>query len=213
MTNFTVLRTNMVYNQIIARGIKDQHVIDAMLKIPRHIFVDNEFKNESYEDYPLPIGENQTISQPYIIALMTEALELHGSERVLEVGTGCGYQTAILSELAKEVYTVERIEKLSLKARRIISELGYLNVHYKIGNGILGWKEFAPYQAIIVTAAAKEIPKTYIEQLDIEGRLVLPVESVFSQYQTLYKIIKLENGTIKKYSLGGCRFVPLIGEY
>ncbi len=204
-------RKYMVESQIIRRGIKDKNVINAMLKVERHLFVNENLKNEAYEDYPLPIGESQTISQPYIVALMSEALELNKKSRVLEIGTGCGYQTAILAEIAKEVYTVERIESLSLKAKQTLNSLGYQNILFKIGNGALGWKENAPFDAIIVTAAAKKVYEAYIEQLSENGRLVIPVEeSRFSGYQILKKIVKSNNGQIKEYSLGGCRFVPLI---
>ena len=204
-------RKYMVESQIIRRGIKDKNVINAMLKVERHLFVNENLKNEAYEDYPLPIGESQTISQPYIVALMSEALELNKKSRVLEIGTGCGYQTAILAEIAKEVYTVERIESLSLKAKQTLNSLGYQNILFKIGNGTLGWKENAPFDAIIVTAAAKKVYEAYIEQLSENGRLVIPVEeSRFSGYQILKKIVKSNNGQIKEYSLGGCRFVPLI---
>ncbi len=204
-------RKYMVESQIIRRGIKDKNVINAMLKVERHLFVNENLKNEAYEDYPLPIGESQTISQPYIVALMSEALELNKKSRVLEIGTGCGYQTAVLAEIAKEVYTVERIESLSLKAKQTLNSLGYQNILFKIGNGALGWKENAPFDAIIVTAAAKKVYEAYIEQLSKNGRLVIPVEeSRFSGYQILKKIVKSNNGQIKEYSLGGCRFVPLI---
>ncbi len=204
-------RKYMVESQIIRRGIKDKNVINAMLKVERHLFVNENLKNEAYEDYPLPIGESQTISQPYIVALMSEALELNKKSRVLEIGTGCGYQTAVLAEIAKEVYTVERIESLSLKAKQTLNSLGYQNILFKIGNGALGWKENAPFDAIIVTAAAKKVYEAYIEQLSENGRLVIPVEeSRFSGYQILKKIVKSNNGQIKEYSLGGCRFVPLI---
>ncbi len=212
--DFESARRIMVQQQIAARGIKDKRVLSAMLKVPRHLFVPEELRHQAYEDHPLPIGENQTISQPYIVALMTEALRLNGDEKVLEIGTGSGYQTAILAELAKEVYTVERIASLSERAREILNSLGYKNIHFKVGDGTKGWEEFAPYQAIIVTAAAKFIPEAYIKQLDTYGRLVIPVEEggIFS-FQDLKKIVKNPDGSISEYSLGGCRFVPLIGEY
>ncbi len=209
--DYEVQRRYMVESQIIKRGIKDKNVINAMLKVERHLFVDENLKNEAYEDYPLPIGESQTISQPYIVALMSEALELNKKSRVLEIGTGCGYQTAVLAEIANEVYTIERIEPLSLKAQQTLNSLGYKNIFFKIGNGALGWKEHSPFDAIIVTAAAKKVYEAYIEQLSENGRLVIPVEeSKFSGYQILKKIVKFNNGQIREYSLGGCRFVPLI---
>jgi protein-L-isoaspartate(D-aspartate) O-methyltransferase len=201
----------MVQEQIKARGIIDERVLDAMLKIPRHLFVDKALWDQAYYDYPLPIGEGQTISQPYIVALMTAGLELKGEEKVLEIGTGSGYQTAILAELASEVYTIERIDVLCAKAKEILSELGYSNVVYSIGDGTLGWPEVAPFQAILVSAAAPDIPSTYVEQLDKGGQLVIPVGSRYAQ--TLYEIIKQLDGTIKKIDLGGCRFVPLVGKF
>ncbi len=210
---FEKLRKEMVENQIVARGIRDRRVIEAMLKVPRHLFVPEDMRAYAYEDHPLPIGNNQTISQPYIVAYMTEELQLTGEEKVLEIGTGSGYQTAILAELAKEVYTIERIPELSLRAQEILKRLGYKNIHFKIGDGTKGWEEFAPYQAIIVTAAAKSVPEAYIEQLDVGGRLVIPVEEnggIFSA-QELKKIVKNSDGSLSEYSLGGCRFVPLIG--
>lgn len=201
----------MVQEQIEARGIKNKRVLAAMLKIPRHLFVDKILWDQAYNDYPLPIGEGQTISQPYIVALMTASLELKGEEKVLEIGTGSGYQTAILAELASEVYTVECINVLCAKAKEILSKLGYLNVFYSVRDGTLGWPEAAPFQAILVTAAAPDIPPTYMEQLDEGGRLVIPVGSRYAQ--TLYQIIKQPDNTMKKIDLGGCRFVPLVGEF
>ncbi len=209
--HYALKRRYMVEQQIMARDIKDENVIKAMLKIPRHLFVDKKLQDEAYEDYPLPIGENQTISQPFIVALMSEASELTKNSRVLEIGTGCGYQTAVLAEIAKEVYTVERIERLSFKAQNILSSLGYENIRFKIGNGIEGWEEYAPFNAIIVTAAANRVYETYIKQLDFNGRLIIPVkQSDTLGYQMLKKIVKKEKGKIKEYSLGGCRFVPLM---
>lgn len=201
----------MVQEQIKARGISDERVLAAMFKIPRHLFVDKALWDQAYSDYPLPIGEGQTISQPYIVALMTAGLELSGKERVLEIGTGSGYQTAILAELASEVYTIERIDVLSEKAKEILSELDYSNVFYYVGDGTLGLPEMAPFQAILVSAAAPDVPSTYIEQLDEGGRLVIPVGSRYAQ--TLYQIIRQPDGAIKKIDFGGCRFVPLVGEF
>jgi len=208
---FSLAREWMVRDQIEARGIKDKRLLKVMRKIPRHLFVDEALRNQAYNDYPLPIGEGQTISQPYIVALMTEALELKGQEKVLEIGTGCGYQTAILAELAQSVFTIERVPTLMQRAKAILDSLGYFNVAYKTGNGTLGWPEVAPFQGIIVTAAAPEIPQPYVEQLDIGGKLVIPLGDKFSQ--VLYKIIKLPDGRIKKQYLCGCRFVPLVGIY
>ena len=208
---FSLARERMVRDQIEARGIKDKRLLNVMRKIPRHLFVEEALRNQAYNDYPLPIGEGQTISQPYIVALMTEALELKGQEKVLEIGTGCGYQTAILAELAQSVFTIERIPTLMQRAKAILDSLGYFNVAYKTGNGTLGWPEVAPFQGIIVTAAAPEIPQPYVEQLEPGGKMVIPLGDKFSQ--VLYKIIKLPDGRIKKQYLCGCRFVPLVGIY
>ena len=201
----------MVETQLIPRGIKDKRVINAMLTIPRHLFVPEEaLWSQAYSDFPLPIGEKQTISQPYIVALMTEALELKGAERVLEIGTGSGYQTAILSMLAEKVYSIERISTLAARARKVLDSINCSNVVIKIGDGTLGWPEEAPFDAILTTAAAPEIPKCYIDQLKIGGRLIIPVGDVYSQ--VLVKVIKTKDGIIKQ-DMGGCRFVKLIGRY
>ena len=201
----------MVETQLIPRGIKDKRVINAMLTIPRHLFVPEEaLWSQAYSDFPLPIGEKQTISQPYIVALMTEALELKGAERVLEIGTGSGYQTAILSMLAGKVYSVERISTLAARARKVLDSINCSNVVIKIGDGTLGWPEESPYDAILTTAAAPEIPKCYVDQLKIGGRLIIPVGDVYSQ--VLVKVIKTKDGIIKQ-DMGGCRFVKLIGRY
>ena len=208
---FSLARERMVRDQIEARGIKDKRLLNVMRKIPRHLFVEEALRDQAYNDYPLPIGEGQTISQPYIVALMTEALELKGQEKVLEIGTGCGYQTAILAELAQSVFTIERVPTLMQRAKAILDSLGYFNVAYKTGNGTLGWPEVAPFQGIIVTAAAPEIPQPYVEQLEPGGKMIIPLGDKFSQ--VLYKIIKLPDGRIKKQYLCGCRFVPLVGIY
>ena len=208
---FSLARERMVRDQIEARGIKDKRLLNVMRKIPRHLFVEEALRDQAYNEYPLPIGEGQTISQPYIVALMTEALELKGQEKVLEIGTGCGYQTAILAELAQSVFTIERVPTLMQRAKAILDSLGYFNVAYKTGNGTLGWPEVAPFQGIIVTAAAPEIPQPYVEQLEPGGKMVIPLGDKFSQ--VLYKIIKLPDGRIKKQYLCGCRFVPLVGIY
>lgn len=201
----------MVETQLIPRGIKDKRVINAMLTIPRHLFVPEEaLWSQAYSDFPLPIGEKQTISQPYIVALMTEALELKGAERVLEIGTGSGYQTAILSMLAEKVYSIERISTLAARARKVLDSINCSNVVIKIGDGTLGWPEESPYDAILTTAAAPEIPKCYVDQLKIGGRLIIPVGDVYSQ--VLVKVIKTKDGIIKQ-DMGGCRFVKLIGRY
>ena len=201
-------RERMVKEQLVVRGIRDSRVLEAMRKVPRHIFVPPDMIDEAYNDYPLPIGKGQTISQPYMVALMTEALELKGDEKTLEIGTGSGYQTAILAELSKEVYTVERILDLLNRAKETLRKLGYKNIFFKAGDGTLGWPEFKPYDAIIVTAGAPKIPQTLLDQLAKRGRLVIPVGDRFSQ--ELIKITKEEDG-IKRKNLGGCRFVDLVG--
>ncbi len=205
---FTDKRERMVREQLKTRGISDSRVMDAMKKIPRHIFVPPDVVDEAYNDYPLPIGNGQTISQPYMVALMTEALELKGDEKTLEIGTGSGYQTAILAELSKEVYTIERILALFEKAKNILKKLGYKNVFFKAGDGSLGWPEHKPYDAIIVTAGSPKIPMPLLEQLANNGRLVIPVGDRFSQ--ELIKVTKSKDEFVKE-SLGGCRFVDLIG--
>ncbi len=180
-----------------------------MAKVPRHLFVPEALWHQAYSDRPLPIGYGQTISQPYIVALMTEALELRGDERVLEVGTGSGYQAAILAELAKQVYSVERMPELAKRARRILDRLGYGNVLIRVGDGSKGWPERAPFDAIIVTAGAPKVPKALLQQLKIGGRMVIPVGD--EQSQELLKIVRLKDG-FQQEELGGCRFVKLIGE-
>ena len=208
---YRIARERMVEKQIKARGIKDERVIKAMLKIPRHLFVDESLVEQAYGDYPLPIGEGQTISQPYIVALMTEALELKGNERVLEIGTGSGYQTAILAELALWVYTIEKIPTLLQKAKKVLIEiLGYKNISFKLGDGTLGWKEASPFDRIIVTAASPSIPDPLIEQLKEGGKIVIPIGDEYSQ--TLVKATKIKN-KLQIESLGEVRFVKLIGQY
>jgi len=210
MIDFPKARLKMVEEQIISRGIKDPKVISAMAKVPRHLFVEEALQTQAYSDYPLPIGERQTISQPYMVALMTEALLLTGKEKVLEIGTGSGYQTAILAELCDKVFSIERIRSLAIKARKILYELGYYNVEIKISDGTIGWPEESPFDAIIVTAGAPNIPEPLYEQLNVGGRLVIPIGDAFSQ--DLFRIIKREDG-MKKENLGGCRFVKLVGRY
>ncbi len=200
----------MVETQILSRGIRDPRVIAAMRKVPRHLFLDEALWPEAYEDHPAPIGEKQTISQPYIVAFMTEALQLKGNETILEIGTGSGYQTAILAELAEQVYSIERLPNLAKKARRIIDQLKYSNIVITIGDGTLGWNEHGPYDAIIVTAAAPNPPNPLLGQLKIGGRLVVPIGDEFSQDLTVY--IREDREKYEKESYGGCRFVKLIGE-
>jgi len=206
--DYHLTREKMVKTQLIPRGINDKRVLEAMGKIPRNRFIEDALKGEAYNDHPLPIGHKQTISQPYIVALMTEALELTGNERTLEIGTGSGYQTAILAELSEKVYTVERIRSLLVKSRNILAELGYNNILFKAFDGTLGWKEYEPYDAIMVTAGAPNVPQPLLEQLSEGGRLIIPVGNRFSQ--ELIKMTKKRGRYIQK-NLGGCRFVDLIG--
>jgi len=210
MLDFQKSRWKMVEEQIIGREIKDPRVIAAMKKVPRHLFVEEALQNQAYNDRPLPIGEKQTISQPYMVALMTEALTLNGKEKVLEIGSGSGYQTAILAELAQEVFSVERIRTLAVRARKILYELGYFNVEIKIFDGTFGWVEKSPFDAIMVTAGSPDIPQPLYEQLSMGGRLVIPIGD--ENIQDLFRITKTEGG-MKKEDLGGCRFVKLVGKY
>jgi protein-L-isoaspartate(D-aspartate) O-methyltransferase len=206
--DFKVMRDKMVETQIKARGVRDPRVLSALLKVERHRFVPEEYLNSAYSDQPLPIGEGQTISQPYIVALMTELLELKGNEKVLEIGTGSGYQAAILAELAKEVYTVEIIESLASRANNRLLELGYRNVKVKYGDGYLGWPEAAPFDAIIVTAAPDHIPKPLMDQLKEGGRMVVPVGTYT---QELRKIVK-RSGKVETIDVVPVIFVPMTGE-
>lgn len=206
--DFKTMRQKMVETQIKNRGVKDELVLSAMLKVERHRFVPKAYESQAYSDQPLPIGEGQTISQPYIVALMTELLELKGEERVLEVGTGSGYQAAILAELAKEVFTIEIIEPLASSAEKLLSELGYQNIEVKAGDGYLGWPEQAPFDAIIVTCAPDHIPKPLIDQLKENGRLVLPVGA---HSQELKKVVK-RSGKIETTNIIPVIFVPMTGE-
>jgi protein-L-isoaspartate(D-aspartate) O-methyltransferase len=210
LKDFEVARRKMVETQIAARGIRDQRVLQAMREIPRHLFLDEGMWEQAYQDHPLPIGEKQTISQPYIVALMTEALEPNPRDRVLEIGTGSGYQTAILASLCEWVYSVERIRSLALKARRVLDQLRLYNVSIRIGDGTEGWSENAPYDGILVTAGAPEVPQPLKEQLAEGGRLVIPVGDRFSQ--TLYRILR-KGDEFHQEDLGGCRFVDLVGRY
>lgn len=202
-------RERMVKEQIIARGIKDERVIDAMMRVPRHLFVDKIYYHQSYNDYPLPIGNGQTISQPYMVAVMTELLELKGNESVLEIGTGSGYQAAILALLCARVFTIERISELSFRARKILSELGFNNINFLVGDGSVGWPEFAPYDGIIVTAGAPEMPRALVDQLADKGRLVIPIGIEY--FQTL-NVIKKHKGSVLRKELFECTFVPLLGK-
>lgn len=200
----------MVDYQLVSRGIKDERVLAAMRKVPRHLFVPEYIRHSAYEDMALPIGENQTISQPYMVAIMTELLELQGNEKVLEIGTGSGYQAAILAELSKEVYTIERFSSLAEEARRRLIELGYNNVYVIVGDGTKGLEEKAPFDRIIVTAAAPKIPEPLINQLSENGIIVAPVGERFSQI--LIKGKKEKGKLIEEYHTP-CVFVPLVGEH
>ncbi|MDF1536777.1 MAG: protein-L-isoaspartate(D-aspartate) O-methyltransferase [bacterium] len=204
-------REKMVEKDIIPRGIKDEGVLDAMRKVPRHLFVEGHQRMSAYEDHPLPIGEGQTISQPYIVAAMTEALKLSGTETVLEIGTGSGYQTAILAELAAKVYSVERVPSLTGKARKVLDFLGCGNVLVKLSDGTLGWEEYAPYDRILVTAGAPWVPEPLTEQLKPGGILVIPVGS--NSLQELTRVTKGEDGTLREERLGSCVFVRLVGKH
>ena len=201
-------RHRMVDGQIRARGVTDSRVLEAMARVPRHQFVPDAVRGQAYDDYPLPIGEQQTISQPYIVALMTSLLELKGDEKVLEIGTGSGYQAAVLAELANEVYTIEILEPLSARAQKTIAALGYQNIRFRVGDGWAGWPEAAPFDDIIVTAAPEKVPQPLLDQLKVGGRLVIPVGSFF---QDLLVYTKTATGLEKKNVIP-VRFVPMTGE-
>jgi len=206
---FAALRQRMVNEQVRARGVRDERVLAAMAKVPRHLFVDEEYQEQAYEDHPIPIGEGQTVSQPLIVALMLEALSLAGPETVLEVGTGSGYQTALLGELALRVYSVERLPELARCAAARLEGLGYTNVSASVGDGSLGLPEKAPFDAIVVSAAAPDIPQALLEQLREGGRLVVPVGPAHAQE---LQLVRKHQGRAEVVGLEGCRFVPLIGE-
>ena len=199
----------MVQHQLIPRGINDQRVVAAMTKVPREEFVPPESRPATYEDGPLPIGYGQTISQPYIVAFMTEQLRLKPSDRVLEVGTGSGYQAAILADLVSEVYSIEIVEPLAKKAEATLQRLGYKNVHLKTGDGYKGWPEAAPFDAIIVTCAPNKVPQALVDQLKDDGRMVIPVGDRFAQQ--LY-LLEKKNGQLKQSATLPVRFVPMTSE-
>ena len=204
-------RQLMVENQLKKRDIRDTNVLNVMGKVPRHEFVDEGIQDKAYNDSPLGIGEGQTISQPYIVALMTQLLELNRDEKVLEIGTGSGYQAAILAEIADEVYTIEIYESLSLQAQDLLKQLGYDNIHFKIGDGYYGWEEEAPFDAIIVTCAPDHVPPPLLEQLHPEhGRMVIPVGGVW-MFQTLLKIYMVEGKRVSE-GITGVMFVPMISQ-
>jgi protein-L-isoaspartate(D-aspartate) O-methyltransferase len=207
--DFARARELMIQKQIAARGVRDPGVLAAMREVPRHLFVEPAFKNEAYEDHPVPIGEGQTISQPYIVALMTELLHLKPSDRVLEIGTGSGYQSAVLSRIAHEVYTIEIRPTLSQKAAERLKALGYDNVHPRVGDGYRGWPEEAPFNGIVVTAAPERIPTPLLDQLAPGGRMVIPVGGFF---QELKVFTKHADGTVTEKDVIPVRFVPMTGE-
>lgn len=204
--NFRAEREEMVYQQLEKRNIKNEQVLDAFLKVKRHLFVPERYVAMAYEDRPLPIGHDQTISQPFIVAYMVETADIQPAERVLEIGTGSGYQAAILGEIAKEVYTIEIIEDLGRRAGRLLDKLGYDNVHVKIGDGYEGWPEHAPFDAILVTAAIAEVPEPLIEQLAEDGRMLIPVGDP-NRLQYL-ELLRKKKGKIRRERLVPVRFVP-----
>ena len=203
-------REEMVKRQIEARGITDRGVLEAFRRVPRHLFVPEALWDQAYGDYPLPIGEQQTISQPYIVAEMTECLQLTENDRVLEIGTGSGYQAAIIAQIAYRVYTIERIHSLLIRARNLFDQLHLFNILTRYGDGTIGWQDESPFDAIVVTAGAPRIPFPLVNQLAIGGRMVIPVGDRYTQ--DLVKVIR-ENKGIRQESLGGCRFVKLVGEH
>jgi len=210
LVNFDIARKRMVQEQIVGRGITTPRLLEVFQKVPRHLFVQEAMAVQAYSDGPLPIGEKQTISQPYIVALMTDLLELTGNDHVLEIGTGSGYQTAILASLVRRVWTIERIRPLAMQARKVLDTLHLLNVNIKVGDGTLGWPEEGPFDAILVTAGAPAVPETLAAQLAPGGRLVIPVGD--ESNQTLLRIRKAADGTLTQETGIGCRFVPLIGQ-
>ena len=203
-------RRKMVEEQLVERGINDLRLLEVVSRVPRHLFVQESLQHRAYGDTPLPIGENQTISQPYIVGAMTEALHLKGEERVLEIGTGSGYQTAIIAELCSQVFTIERLNNLSRKAQNVLESLNYMNIVFKMFDGTYGWPDQAPFDAILITASAPEIPGSLVKQLGDGGRLVAPIGEADKQ-----KLVVLtKNGDrVSRRDLGDCKFVPLIGKY
>ena len=208
--DFAALRLEMTKRQIEARGITDERVLATMARVPRHRFVNPRDIKAAYADHPLPVGEGQTISQPYMVALMTEKLSLEGKERVLEIGTGSGYQSAILAELSQRVYTVERVASLAERARRLLEEMGYQNIEYRTGDGTQGWEEHASFDRIMVTAGSPDIPESLGGQLAEGGQMVIPVGRGYSQDLV---VATKGKGKLKTRTVCGCVFVPLIGKY
>jgi protein-L-isoaspartate(D-aspartate) O-methyltransferase len=210
VVNFEKAREQMVQEQLVQRGITDKRVIQAMRKVPRHLFVEEALQDRAYEDYPLPIGEGQTISQPYMVGLMTQTLKVDPEDRILEIGTGSGYQAAVLANLAYEVFSIERIPSLASRAWKILDHLKCYNVRIKVGDGTLGWKEYAPYNGIIVTAGSPVTPEPLLQQLAEAGRLVIPVGDRLSQKLKLYT---KRSDAIDVQDICECTFVKLLGKY
>ena len=206
---FALERENMVDHQIARRGIVDERILDAMRTIPRHLFVPEEYRRDAYDDCPLPIGDGQTISQPYIVASMTELLAPSRQMRVLEIGTGSGYQAAVLAQVFKEVYTIEIVPELGASATALLKKFGYTNLTVRVGDGYLGWPEKAPFDRIVLTAAPPEIPQTLIDQLEKGGRMVAPVGSSVWE-QELVVLDKLPNGKVTSRTVYPVRFVPMV---
>lgn len=211
MSDYAIARRRMVDEQIVARGIRDQRVIDAMLRVPRHLFVPEALAAQAYSDFPLPIGERQTISQPFMVGAMSEALVLRGGEKVLEIGTGSGYQAAVLALLARQVFSLERIPALARQARRTLDKCGFARVNVRVTDGTFGWEEEAPFDGIMVTAGAPAVPPAYRDQLAVGGRLVIPVGDRLSQ--VLVRVTRVSERDFREERLFGCRFVPLVGSH
>lgn len=207
---YETARARMVEEQLVQRGITDERVLSAMRRVPRHLFVEVPLRERAHGDHPLPIGEEQTISQPYIVGLMSQLLELRGQEKVLEVGTGSGYQTAVLAELARRVCSIERLPRLAERARTLLEHLGYDNVWVRVGSGTLGWPDEAPFDRILVTAGGPSIPPPLFQQLGEGGRMVVPVGDVANQTLTVVEKVR---GEMKTRSCGDCKFVKLVGKY
>ncbi len=208
---YSIARKRMINEQLVARGITDAKLLEIMSLVPRHEFVDDALKAQAYADAPQSIGSGQTISQPYIVALMTEALKLTGKETVLEIGTGCGYQTVILAKLAKQVYTIERVKSLAMAARQRLKNFNLKNIVIRVGDGTLGWPEAAPFDRIIIACAAPKIPENLVAQLAVGGLMVIPV-TVAEGLQEMLRITRTPDG-FKTENLGNCHFVPMIGKF
>ncbi len=207
---YETARARMVEEQLVQRGVTDARVLGAMRRVPRHLFVEGPLRDRAHGDHPLPIGEEQTISQPYIVGFMTQLLELRGQEKVLEVGTGSGYQTAVLAELARRVCSIERLPRLAERARALLEQLGHDNVWVRVGSGTLGWPDEAPFDRIIVTAGGPSIPPPLFQQLGEGGRMVVPVGDVANQTLTVVEKVR---GEMKTRPCGDCKFVKLVGKY